>query len=681
MASAFYLTVINDFRLLWNTPSLLAVAVGAKVLHLVGNIFFLVCLHRTNRPQSHHRLYAFALAVLVVVMAATTLTRLPYGEFQGPAFGLSATICVVYFAQRGPLWYRTTAGIALGIMALLFLWHPKLALTPTGRVTGSIGVVVLNVAGAYAVQALEEQRRKRFDVQTELVRKIRELAAEKERAEAMSRTRTAFLAAMSHEFRTPMNAVIGLSDLLLDAPLSAENKEHVQAISDSSRALLTLLNDILDFAKFDAEKVNLDPAPFDLRKLLSSVVDMMQPVARRRSVNLTMDVGKEIPPGVLGDEARLRQVLVNLLSNAVKFTEKGRVRVRISGLRQGDKRHAVRIQVEDSGIGMTPEVVARLFRPFVQADGSITRHYGGTGLGLAISRQIVVAMGGDIQVESAPGKGSTFSFELKLDEVDVPPQSSPSSVPKPQKNLPPLAILVVDDLVVNQRVAKAGFARLGYKVDLANDGNEAIALVSKKEYDVIFVDLQMPGMSGLETTAHIQEMFRGKKMPHLVAMTASVFEEDREACRKAGMVDFIGKPIDLLLVSALLSRLSGSSVEVANLAKEPLAMLRQVETLGEAGFFESVCRLFLEDAPRQAGQMQEAFLRSAEREVEHLAHSLKSTSATLGATELSNLCAQIEKAARTGQLTEIQEVLSSLPAKLKAVERALRRELGEDVTT
>jgi len=486
---------------------------------------------------------------------------------------------------------------------------------------------------------------------------------------------------MSHEFRTPMNAVIGLSDLLADAHLAPEQRDHVLTIRDSARALLALLNDILDFTKIEADKLTLSGGPFDVRALASSVVDMLRPAAMAKSIEIELDVAPEVPGGLWGDETRLRQVLVNLLSNAVKFTHEGNVALRLSTTARGEDGHELCVRVEDTGIGIEPSAVGRLFEPFEQADQGITRRYGGTGLGLAISRQIVRAMGGDIHVETATGKGSVFSFSVVMPESALPPRLSVSIVPRADRRA--LSILVVDDHPMNRRVALAVLDRLGYAADVANDGKEAVLAAKRKDYDVILMDLQMPGMSGIEATRQIRDELAGRPAPRFVAMTASVFEEDREACRAAGMTDFVGKPIDARELDAALSRAPVLGEKRASqapgapgvLSPGPLEKLRELEAFGEAGFVASLCRDFIVDTKDRISRMERAREAGVAKDLEREAHGLKSASASLGADAMSTIAAALEQAAREGALVDAGERIAALSSELVLVERALIREI------
>lgn len=685
---AYAASAYNDLPLL--RGGLLGVSLASRGLLAVVAGVVVVLLRRAAWPRQQDRAFQMGLFAVAIFTSAVHLGKVPSGQILGPLIAGGAVLCLLYFAQRGPIVPRAIVGSVIAIVGVVLVLpgNPAVAIPPAARVTSMLALVALNVAGIFSARSFEEQRRKRFDAERrerharqELAVNLRELAVQRDRAEAMSRARGAFLAVMSHELRTPMNAVIGLSDVLLDAPLAAEHRAHVRVISDSARALLGMLNDILDFAKIDAQKLTLSPAPFDLRALAASVVDMLRPAAAARSVALSLELASDVPERLLGDDVRLRQVLVNLVSNAVKFTERGAVTLRISAraVAGSGSDHEITFCVEDTGIGMAPDVIGRLFRPFEQADGGITRRYGGSGLGLAISKQIVAAMGGDIHVESEPGRGSIFSFTLRLPATATP---APAVGPPRREERPPLAILVVDDHPINREVASFRLGRLGYPVDLASDGPEAIEAVSRKEYDVVLMDLQMPGMSGIEATAHIRERHAGTRAPHVVAMTANLYEEDREACRRAGMRDFVGKPIDLAQLDAVLSRVAEErgaaapkALPAAALAGETLAKLREIESLGEPGFLAGLGRRFVADARRRVPRMAEAFGRRDARDIEREAHTLASSSATLGAIEMSELCARIERAAREGRVEEIGGAIDALAVKLAEVEGALAREI------
>lgn len=685
---AFFVATKNDFLLLPEGWALY-VAVAARSVILAVSAVSSVLLLRAKWPRQHDLAYLLWFLMMAVVNIPINLTRLPSGEYLGVLLSSVILFGFYYFAMRGPLWPRVlAAGVCTGTL-LILLWSPRVTISPIVRNTATLGFLGLNLLGVFSARTFTEQRRKQFEAERqerqarqELAVKLSELAAKNKRVEELSRARSVFLAAMSHEFRTPMNAVIGLSDLLLDARLEAAHKAHVQTISDSARALLAILNDILDFAKIDAQKLSLSPAPFDLRRLAASVVDMLKPAAKARSIVLSLELSPALADGFLGDDARLRQVLVNLVSNAIKFTERGAVRLHVAARAAEQTDQEITIRVEDTGIGMTPETVARLFRPFEQADAGIARRYGGTGLGLTISRQIVLAMGGDIQVRSALGSGSAFFFTLRLPVAASLSGSHPTLLATRLVEQLPLAILVVDDHPINREVARVQLGRLGYQVALASDGPEALAAVAKKDYDVVFMDLQMPGMSGIETTRRIVERLAGKRLPQIIAMTASVFEEDREACRKAGMQDFLGKPVEFARLAEVLSRVAAEragapsdQAPLATLAPAVLEKLRQVESRGEPHFVADLCQLFLSDTRMRLPRMAAALGRGDAPELAREAHMLRAASATIGAMEMAALCERIEGVTCEGHLVGAGIWLDALVQKFPDVERALIGEL------
>jgi len=560
IALALLVTIRNDLLLLRGTP-LLLVVVLAKLVLFVATAVSAVLLWRTTWPRQADRVLGIWAVGLSLVWTLTLASRIPSGESQGPLFSSVVLLCILYFAQRGPIWIRAGTAAVVTAVAMLILWNPNADLTAIGRATGTVTMIALNVIGIVAARSTEEQRRKRFEAERlerharrELTVKMRELAIEKERAEAMSRARTTFLATMSHEFRTPMNAVLGFSTLLLDTQLDARQCEYVTTIQDSAQGLLGLLNDVLDFTKIDAEKLTLASAPFELRRLTSSVVAMMRPAVATRPVDLVVNMSSDVPECVLGDEMRVRQVLVNLLSNAIKFTERGHVQLDVASRALDGGEHEITFRVQDTGIGMSPEVMSRVFQPFEQGDSGTTRSYGGTGLGLAISKRILESMGGVLRAESDVGNGSVFSFSVRFAQSERPVAKVVG--PALQTRHAKLSILVVDDHPVNRRIAEGMLERLGHRVDLARNGLEAIDAVIRRDYDAVFMDLQMPEMGGIEATQRIMDELAGKHAPAIVAMTASVFEEDREACRKAGMRDFVVKPIDSAQLEAILSRIS-----------------------------------------------------------------------------------------------------------------------------
>ncbi len=374
-----------------------------------------------------------------------------------------------------------------------------------------------------------------------------ELRRAKELAEDAAATKASFLATMSHEIRTPLNGVIGTATLLSDTRLDETQQHYVITLKRSAEVLLSLINDILDFSKMDAGKVQLESTPFSLNVLLHDLDSMFHDQFQQKGLKAYYQLDPQLPQWLLGDEHRLRQVMINLIGNALKFTEQGGVFVRVQLLEQHDQHQSlIRFSVKDTGIGISPAAQARLFEAFTQADSSTTRQFGGTGLGLTISKKIVELMQGQLQVTSTEGKGSQFFFDIRLTKTDCPVTQAPSAAPISQADPHDKYLLLVEDNKINQLVAGKFLQKFGYQYDIAENGAQALERIQTKAYDAILMDCQMPVLDGFEATKRIRLLEQSsQRHAPIIGLTANALEGDREKCLACGMDDFTTKPIKI----------------------------------------------------------------------------------------------------------------------------------------
>ncbi len=405
---------------------------------------------------------------------------------------------------------------------------------------------------------LEEQVAART---AELMRVNEELRRAKEAAEEASRLKSQFLANISHDLRTPMNGIIGMTALALRTELDEQQRDYLTTVLESAESLLCLLNDILDFSKIEAGKLTLEEIPFDLRELVEQTVKSLRVDAQSKGLTVNWKVDPAVPARLTGDPTRLRQILNNLVSNAIKFTERGQVDVEIKLVSATDGEVFLHIAVRDTGIGIPPEKMETIFEPFTQADGSTTRRFGGTGLGLSIASRLARMMGGRIWVESEVGKGSTFHVALRF-AVAQPHAGQPAATEVEAGSHPrtALRILLAEDNPINQKVIVKILEVEGHQVTVASDGNEAVELAGREAFDLILMDVQMPTMSGLEAARLIRERehVTGGHIP-IVALTASAMKGDRERCLEAGMDDYLSKPVRPDALLELISRYAPSA--------------------------------------------------------------------------------------------------------------------------
>jgi signal transduction histidine kinase/CheY-like chemotaxis protein len=700
------------------------------------------------------------------------------------------------------------------------------------------------IENAQLYENLQTEITHRKEMETALATKSRELAAARDQALVLAKTKADFLSNMSHEIRTPMNAIIGMTSLLSRTAMNTEQLDCVKTIRASSDALLQIINDILDFSKIEAGKIDLEVIDFDVRNTIEETLDIVSEMAGEKNLDLALFVRPGLPGRVAGDPGRIRQVLLNLLSNAIKFTEKGEIVVKVNSLQRKEHSSLVVFEVIDTGVGISPEQISKLFIPFSQADPSTTRHYGGTGLGLSISRRLIDMMGGEIGVDSQPGKGSTFWFSVPLpctQEATPPPShaanllgkralglvsntlsqtiisnfleevgislsladnrenllsilrrtdlqnSRPDFVlidqqatrtesyslarsirlipghihtplilmlsfsqrgdasrarqagfsafltkplkqslfhkclgeilpsvdhPKPEAfvtrhsvserlGAEKLHLLVAEDHLVNQKVVTLLLEELGYRVDIVENGIEAIAAFSQKQYSGILMDCQMPEMDGYQATRKIRELEGDCGSPIvIIALTAHALVGEREKCLSAGMNDFIPKPVDLEKLGTVLGKwfpgealtdrfslLPDPSVKDSDPALPIMAdlegVIKRFASLGRHmnnRALQELWDIFVDSAPKSLSNLKQAFENDNMELLKSHSHALKGASRNIGANELAELCREIENWVPTKDKQRILRFLTTLEGKLSHLIQAYPQHMqGEKI--
>ncbi|TDR50138.1 TMAO reductase system sensor TorS [Halomonas ventosae] len=530
-------------------------------------------------------------------------------------------------------------------------------------------ILAMSLAGSLVVAFLFREARDNAAARRDLEALSRELEVTAREAESASRAKSEFLATVSHEIRTPLNGVIGMSDLLQDQPLPDRARHYADTIHDSARLLLELINDILDFSKIEAQRLELEARPFALGELVDGAISLFAPRAEARGTRLACELDPELPPYLVGDAGRLRQVLLNLLSNAIKFTEQGEVLLRVRDEGEGQ----VLFEVLDTGGGIAPRRQEQLFEPFQQGDPSTARRFGGTGLGLAISKRLVEAQGGRIGLESEEGQGSRFWFVLPLSAADSDAEAQASVAAVPEQRVADARLLVVEDNPVNQQVARAMLERLGCRVSVADSADAALRLAGRERFDLIFMDVQLPGMDGLEATRRLRARGGWSAEVPVVAMTAGGPGGDQARCLAAGMNGYLTKPLFQDALMATLQRhlhQAGPSLDIVRPAAtagegaadqplEPATLAALGESLGGQGLV-ALITLFRQQSAAHLAGLEQAVAEGATSRVEYLAHQLKGEASSLGAVKVAGLATRLERLAREGRLDEAALALGAL---------------------
>ena len=540
-----------------------------------------------------------------------------------------------------------------------------------------------------------------FNDTTGLRQTQEDLIQAKATAEHASAVKSTFLAMMSHEIRTPINGILGVFKLLETTRLDEEQKHLIGVAKTSSNILHGIINDILDYAKMEAGKIDIVVEPFDIRSLVDEVVNLGRSLLGDKNLIVDYAVLDSVPQMVMGDKGRLRQIILNLVSNAIKFTDAGFVRVRVFPLLEqdidGKPGHLMRFEIQDTGLGIAAEDQAKLFQEFSQVDKAYTRRFGGTGLGLAICKRLVSLMGGEINVESQPGKGSRFWFILPFitaQDSDAHQHSMVGSASQKdgKRDLSSVHLLLVEDNDTNRLIARRYIERLGIQIDEAVDGQMALNKATEYRYDIIFMDVSMPVMDGLTATRHIRATNDHNAVVPIIALTAHAMESDKQACFDAGMNDYLSKPIDESRMLAMFYRWlnTGFAVNEVALAKEPVenksapvfddltpvfdpnVLLRMQDDLGGSAV-DQVTHVYLQDSAKRMEQLTEdkEFI-----EIRDVAHTLKSCSGNCGLKRLSLKMAELEQAAGKQDKELVARLLPEAQKAYTEARQVLEKERG-----
>ncbi len=529
-------------------------------------------------------------------------------------------------------------------------WHSTIGKAVAWDAAGAAVRLVGTTLDVTAKRALEEQ-----------------LRAAKEAAEAANRAKSDFLAHMSHEIRTPLNAVLGLTQVLEQAPLTPDQRDMVHQIRTAGRSLLGLLNDILDLSKIEAGQLHLDQHPFALAPLLERVEALQGGAARAKGLQLRIQATAIGEEDLVGDPLRLEQILLNLISNAIKFTDQGEIQVRIEPLPTADEQARLRFTVSDTGLGIAPEILPRLFVPFTQADGSITRRFGGTGLGLSICKRLVELLGGEIWVESQVGAGSRFWFDLpfaRTARLAAPPLPDPAVAPPVGARLAGRHFLVVDDSRMNLEVIKRMLGLEGASATLVADGQQALDRLNAQPrgFDGVLMDVQMPVLDGLSATRAIRGELKLTELP-VIAVTAGVLREEQQRTREAGCNDLLPKPVELEELVAVLTTWVRPAPAAATIAALPPPEVATADTPeqaplplipgidpdrlallagGDPAFIRRLLRGFIADVSSVPREVQADLAQGAHDQAADRLHRLRGAAANLGALELAQTARQLE---------------------------------------
>lgn len=517
--------------------------------------------------------------------------------------------------------------------------------TPDGYNIGTLCAI------DHVVKELNDNQRNALSIvakhviaQLEVGTKNAQLDAQRKIAEKAVLARDSFLANMSHEIRTPLNSIIGFTDLLAQTELDEVQRDYIESVQIAGENLLLIVNDILDLSKIESGNLAIDSEPFNLKKTLKHVYNLLK-VKVQKDVEFNLFLDAEMPDNVIGDQGRLNQILVNLIGNSLKFTNEGEVTVSVKKIEETEVHYTLKFSVKDSGIGIQKDKLTTIFERFTQGEESTTRTYGGTGLGLNIVKQLVELQNGEIHVKSTPDRGSEFYFILTYRKTN---ETEAVIKPMTKNSLGRLKILLCEDNVLNQKLAKSVISNFGFDLDIAHNGEEGIELLSSKEYDLVLMDLQMPVRDGYQTTEYIRNEMNST-IP-IIAMTAHSLVGEQERCYKVGMNAYVPKPFKQSVLLKAIKTVMNPNFDLSQRRVINMSFLDEM-ACGDTEFKKEMIGLFIDKIPNQTAQLEEAFKQEDHDTVKKLAHNMKSSLDIFMLEDLSTCATVIEEEAAAGKFT------------------------------